>query len=134
MNIENIAIGVDIEDIERFENKDDKFLSRVFSIGEIEYCKSKKNAAQHFAARYCAKEAVFKALSSFGLSGIEYNKIEVFHKDNVPCIRFLSEFENKFKAKLSLSHDRTKAVAYVIIEKSEETTDNKNINKKGEIL
>lgn len=118
MNFESIAIGVDIEEIVRFENKDATFQQRIFSPAEIEYCNSKSNPAQHFAARYCAKEAVFKALSSFGVSGIEYNKIEVFHKNKVPCIRFLSELEKNFKAKLSLSHDKTKAIAYVIINKS----------------
>lgn len=126
MNFENISIGVDIETIERFENKDETFLKRIFSPVEIEYCKSKSSSAQHLAARYCAKEAVFKALSAFGVSGIEYNKIEVFHKNKVPCIRFLSDLENIYKAKLSLSHDKTKAIAYVIIEKSE------NIQTKGD--
>jgi len=122
MNFENIAIGVDIETIERFENKDETFLKRIFSPAEIEYCASKSLPAQHFAARYCAKEAVFKALSAFGISGVEFNKIEVFHKDKVPCVRFLSELDNVFNVKLSLSHDRTKAIAYVIIEKSLEKT------------
>ncbi len=133
MNFENIAIGVDIEEIVRFKNKDATFQQRIFSPAEIEYCNSKSSPAQHFAARYCAKEAVFKALSSFDVKGIEYNKIEVYHKNKVPCIRFLSELENNFKTKLSLSHDKTKAIAYVIINKSNIQIDD-STQTKGETV
>ena len=123
MDFENLSIGVDIEEVERFQNKDETFLTRIFSEQEITYCSSKSNPAQHFAARFCAKEAAFKALSAFGEKGIEFNKIETFHINKVPHLRFLNDLNNKYKTKLSLSHDKTKAIAYVIIEK---------IEKKGE--
>lgn len=121
MKFDNFSIGVDIEDISRFKDKDETFVKRIFSPLEIEYCRSKAIPEQHFAARYCAKEAVYKALSAFGVSGIEFNKIEIFHDNKVPKVRFLSDLEQKFRAKLSLSHEKTKAIAYVIIEKSEQT-------------
>lgn len=117
MNFEDFSIGIDIEDVERFINKDATFLERIFTPNEIEYCKSKITSHQHFAARYSAKEAVFKALSALGESGIEFKTIEIYHQSKVPCIRFLSDLEKKYQAKLSLSHDKTKAVAYVIINK-----------------
>lgn len=117
MNFDDFAIGVDIEEVERFEGKDEFFLARIFSMLERDYCLSKHSPAQHFAARFCAKEAIFKALSSFGESGIEFNKIEVYHVNQVPCVRFLNELNEKYKVKLSLSHDKTKAIAYVIIKK-----------------
>lgn len=120
MNFEDFEIGIDIEDVERFKDKDDLFLNRIFTPLEIEYCKSKISQHQHFAARYCAKEAVFKALSAFGEMGIEFRSIEVYHQKKVPKIRFLSELQNKYKVKISLSHDKTKAVAYVIISKKED--------------
>ena len=120
MIFDDFSIGVDIEDIERFINKDEMFLNRIFTQGEIEYCKSKISPHQHFAARYCAKEAVFKALSAFGEKGIEFKTIDIYHQNKVPCIRFLSELNDKYQAKLSLSHDKTKAVAYVIIKKIKE--------------
>ena len=78
MNFENLAVGVDIEDIERFEGKDEMFYRRIFSDLEFDYCKSMPCPAQHFAARFCAKEAIFKALSSFGESGVEFKKIEIY--------------------------------------------------------
>ena len=118
MEFQNIAVGVDIEDIERFENKDKTFLERILTPAEIEYCTTKAKPAQHIAARFCAKEAVFKALSGFGEKGIEFNKIEVYHDDGVPYIRFLSDLSQKYQAKISLAHDKTKAIAYVIIIKS----------------
>ena len=107
MEFENIALGVDIEDIERFEN------NRL------------KKPAQHIAARFCAKEAIFKALSALKEHGIEFNKIDIYHNKEVPCVRFLSDLEKKYQAKLSLSHDKTKAVAYVIITKRENTGEQK---------
>ncbi len=119
MKFDDIAIGTDIEEIKRFEKKDETFLKRVFSEREILYCKSQSYDAQHFAARYCAKEAVIKALSNFREKGFELNKIEVYHDSNkVPQIRFLNDLAKKYSVKVSLSHDKTKALAYVIIKKN----------------
>ena len=83
MDFEKISIGVDIEDVERFKDKDEDFLNRIFTPLEIEYCQSKINSYQHFAARYSAKEAIFKALSAFGESGIEFKSIEIYHKNKI---------------------------------------------------
>jgi len=60
-----MRIGVDIEEFERFKliAKSPAKLKRIFSDDEIAYCKSKKNPAVHFAARFAAKEAVWKALA-----------------------------------------------------------------------
>ena len=61
----NITCGTDIIEIERIkesiENIGEKFLKRVFTDKEIEYCESKKvQKYQHYAARFAAKEATFK--------------------------------------------------------------------------
>jgi len=60
-----MRIGVDIEEIGRFKKilASPVKLSRIFSDTEIEYCQNKKNPAAHFAARFAAKEAVWKALA-----------------------------------------------------------------------
>lgn len=120
MEFENLSIGIDIEDIERFENITEAFKTRIFTQSEIEYCSTKSRPAQHYAARFCAKEAIFKALSGFGEKGIEFNKLEIYHEDDVPCVRFLNSLREKYKVKLSLSHDKTKASAYVMIYISDE--------------
>ena len=120
MNFDKFSIGVDIEDVERFINKDEMFINRIFTPLEIEYCKSKITPHQHFAARYCAKEAIFKALSAFKEKGIEFKSIEIYHENKVPKVRFLSELKDRYDVKVSLSHDKTKAIAYVIINKKED--------------
>ena len=63
-----IACGVDIIEINRvresIENMGDRFLQKIYTEKEIEYCESKKTQKyQHYAARFAAKEAVFKAVS-----------------------------------------------------------------------
>ena len=63
-----ISCGTDIIEIKRIkESIEDlgiKFLERVYTEKEIEYCESKKNQKyQHYAARFAAKEAIFKAIS-----------------------------------------------------------------------
>ena len=119
MNFDNFAIGIDIEDVERFQGKEASFYERLFTDVEIEYCNSKIASYQHYAVRYSAKEAVFKALSAFGEVGVEFKSIEIYHQNKIPQIRFLSDLQNKYEAKVSLSHDKTKAIAYVIINKKE---------------
>ena len=64
-----VTCGVDIIEIERIKDSIDdigeKFLKRVFTEREIEYCESKKaQKYQHYAGRFAAKEAAFKAVSA----------------------------------------------------------------------
>ena len=119
-----IDSGVDIENVSRLDKYvDNKALAvklGVFTDNEIEYCFKKGVPSMHLAARFCAKEAIFKALSGFGEKGIEFNKLEIYHEDDVPCVRFLNSLREKYKVKLSLSHDKTKASAYVMIYISDE--------------
>lgn len=110
-----MAIGVDIEDISRFKDRPDEFIKRIFTKSEIRYCTGYVNPESHFAVRFCAKEAVIKALSALDFKGIMMSDIEVYHdKNNCPNIRLSKDIEQKFDFELSLSHDRTKAIAFVI--------------------
>ena len=112
-----MAIGVDIEDINRFENKSPEFLKRVFSPSELDYCMKYSKPESHLAARFCAKEAVVKALTALGITNISYNEIEVFHNENqCPQIRTIKKLEKNIKFQVSLSHDRSKAIAFVSAE------------------
>ena len=112
-----MAIGVDIEDIERFKGKSDEFLHRVFTDLELEYCLKFSKPESHLAVRFCAKEAVVKALTAFNIEGVSYNQIEVFHNENMcPQIRVLKNLEKNIVFQISLSHDRTKAIAFVTAE------------------
>lgn len=111
-----MSIGVDIEDINRFENKSQKFLDRIYTKSEQAYCFSKTNPERHFAVRFCAKEAVIKALSGLNIKRPKLNEIEIYHNENkVPQIKLLNKSDNKLTFKVSLSHDKSKAIAFVMV-------------------
>ncbi|MBQ7287355.1 MAG: holo-ACP synthase [Candidatus Gastranaerophilales bacterium] len=116
-----ISNGIDIEDISRFEGKtlenDLKFLSRIFTQNELDYCFSFSKPAPHLAARYCAKEATVKALSNIYNGTIGYSKIEVLKNSNGSVyINMLIDELKKYNYSLSISHEKEKAVASVIVE------------------
>ena len=110
-----LSIGVDIEDISRFKNKEYNknkiFYNKIFTKKEISYCLAKKNPYQHFAVRFCAKEAFIKAINE---SIKDYKDIEIKVKNNKPFIIW-----NDKKHLLSLSHEKDKAIAFVIVENEE---------------
>lgn len=113
-----MAVGVDIEEINRFKDKPQEFLDRIYTNNEQEYCKSKAKPESHFAVRFCAKEAVTKALNSINIKQPRLNQIEIYHdKNKCPKIKLpKSEEYNNLKIEISLSHDRTKAIAFAMIE------------------
>ena len=109
-----MAIGVDIEDINRFEGKSEEFLDRIFTPLELEYCMKYSKPQSHLAVRFCAKEAVDKTLTALGILHVSYNEIEIYHNENqCPQIRILKKLEKNVVFQVSLSHDRTKAIAFV---------------------
>ncbi len=120
-----VGIGVDIEQIDRFTNKpfseNEKFYRKLFTEREIEYCKSKRDPYPHFTARFCAKEALAKALPGSIRPG--WKEVEILtEKSGRPFFEIIVKDINKksqlndLEILLSLSHDRTKAVAYVIVQ------------------
>lgn len=112
-----INIGTDIEEVCRFENLDKKILQRLFTKEELAYCLGKKNQAQHLAVRFAAKEAVFKALP---FDEIALKKIEVLRKPaQKPQIVIHDKRAKDLVFKLSLSHTKNNAVAFVIVLKEE---------------
>jgi len=109
------GVGVDIEEIARFKNKpfeeNKAFYEKIFSEAEIGYCLGKHFPYQHFAARFCAKEAFIKA------SGKKLNPsdIEVLREENEPKLR-VKGFKN-LQAQVSLAHAKDYAIAFVILTK-----------------
>lgn len=113
-----IAIGVDIEENSRFDGKslgnDEKFLKKIFTEGELRYCFKSKNSSEHLCARYCAKEAVVKALYDLKIKDIYYSDIEILkNKDNVPYV-VLKQYPN-LKIKISMSHSKNYSTANAMI-------------------
>ena len=117
-NTKNFGIGVDIESIDRFElySKNSRFLNKLFTKNELNYCFSKKNSAQHLAARYVGKEAVIKALNSMGRRNLSYNEVEIFNdENNIPIVKINDKNYLNFKIHVSLSHSNDRAIAFSIV-------------------
>jgi len=116
--LDKISIGTDIEEIRRFEGKDTHyaFLNKVYTKSELEHCKEFKNAAQHLCARFCAKEAIVKALSALGIKDVYYSDIEIHNeKDGTPYATI--EKHDDIRVRVSLSHCKNYAMASAIVEK-----------------
>ncbi|MBI4061816.1 MAG: holo-ACP synthase [Elusimicrobia bacterium] len=109
-----MELGVDLVEIARVKSlarRNPKFLPRVFSSSEIAYCRAKKNPWPHFAVRFAAKEAVYKAL---GVARVPLTAISVHRgKDGRPSIRIKGKSVRGLK--LSLSHGRDHAVAVAVL-------------------
>lgn len=118
-----ITCGTDIIEIERIEEaikqtKSD-FLNRVYNEKEIEYCESKNRIKyQHYAARFAAKEAIFKAIS-MGLKNkfdLAWKDVEILNDENGrPKVHFTNKEINGLEGiDISISHCKNYAVANVI--------------------
>lgn len=127
---EILGIGVDMVDIERIralrERHGNRFQSILFLPEEAEYCLSRANPDECFAARFAAKEAVMKALGTGWAFGVSFTGIEVVRReDGRPEIALhgataqCAQERGAGKIHLSLSHAREAAIAQVIIEKTE---------------
>ena len=114
MEIENLSIGCDIEENSRFEDKSVEFLDKIFTKKEIEYCKKSRNYAQHLCARFCAKEAVIKALSEFNITDVYYSDIEILNKKTSAPYAIIQKYP-KITIKISLSHSKTHSIANVLL-------------------
>ena len=83
-----IGVGTDLIEIARIAQSVDRFgerfLHRVFTPREIEYCQRKKNAAESFAARFAAKEAGAKALGTGISRGVGWLELEVAREPGRP--------------------------------------------------
>ena len=119
------GIGVDTEVNQRIgaliEKSGERFLKKVFTDNEINYCKGKKDHYGSFTARFAAKEAVFKALGTGLRDGLKWKDVEVL---NDPLGKPYLCFYDKVKEKtgddyvhLSLTHTKSQATAFVIIER-----------------
>jgi phosphopantetheine--protein transferase-like protein len=117
------GIGCDIEETERFcldRENDNRFLNRIFTFSELDYCFSFQDPSPHLAARFCAKEAIVKAFCSMGEKPIDYRNIEIGnHPSGVPYVTIRPDTHNitdqKYNIQLSLSHCKTTAMAVALV-------------------
>jgi holo-[acyl-carrier protein] synthase len=122
-----IGIGIDVLEVARMERdlRDKEGLAKaLFTEAEALYCRSKRYPAQHFAARFCAKEALFKALGTGKRGSMSWKEIEILGDEKGKPVVTLSgavkvhaDGRGVRTIFISLSHTKEYAVATVILEK-----------------
>ena len=122
-----LGIGIDLCDVARMREQvaapSDEFVDQVFLPDEIAYCRAKHFPAEHFAARFAAKEAVLKALGEAAGQGSFWRDIEIRNeKDGRPVARLhgraleMAERLQVRRVFLSMTHIRDLAAATVVLE------------------
>jgi holo-[acyl-carrier protein] synthase len=123
------GIGTDIVDNNRIRaiiiRHGNRFLRKIFTEAEIELCRGKADQAVHFAARWAAKEAFYKALPSSCQSVSSWKSIQIISidKSGKPHIEICSDMlkaslqrEKVENMQLSMSHEQLFCVAFVVLE------------------
>jgi holo-[acyl-carrier protein] synthase len=113
------GIGIDLLEIERLERaleRRPRLAVRLFTDAEREYAAARARPAQHLAARFCAKEAVAKAL---GLESWSFREVEVLGQDGPPELHLHGAVAERARAlgvrvRVSLTHGRRDAAAVAI--------------------
>ncbi len=107
-----MEVGIDIEEVERIKSAHkrwgERFLCRVFTEKEINYCFSKSNPYPCLTGRFCSKEAVIKV---FG-GKIGFSNIEIVNDENGKPLVFVNGRLSNIK--LSISHTRSYATAVAL--------------------
>ena len=120
-----IGTGLDATEIHRIaesiERYGDRFINRVFTEGEIAYCRRKRDFASSFAARFAAKEAAMKALGTGHSRGVFWTGIEVVRRHGPPRLQFHGGAAKRFAelgatgSLLTITHSQELAIAHVLL-------------------
>ncbi len=119
-----IGVGADIVEIDRVKqaarHTNGRFLEKVFTLGERDFCDARRDRFACYAARFAAKEAVLKALGT-GLAGCRWVDVEIVRNGKEPPEVLLhggaagiAAARGISRVLISLSHDRGRAVAFAI--------------------
>ena len=122
-----VGMGVDIAETSRIqeavERHGERFLARVFTPKEIEYCQRHRNRYERFAARFAAKEAAMKALGTGWRRGISWQDFEISNlPTGKPCLQLSGRALELYRSLggsrilVSLTHTGPYALAQVIFE------------------
>lgn len=119
-----LGIGVDIEEIARFEQLTAewglRFENKVYTEREIRYCNGKIRPAQHFAARFAAKEAFSKAIGTGWTGAFRWTDVEIRNDEaGKPSFHLHNSLAERFgglNIHLSLSHSGAYVAAMVVIQ------------------
>jgi holo-[acyl-carrier protein] synthase len=122
------GIGLDLLEIERLERalqRRPRLAERLFTDGERAYAARRPRPARHLAVRFCAKEAVAKAL---GLVGWRFTEVEVVAGDGPPSVRLSGTAAARARELavvpvVSLTHERSVAAAAAVLTPAGEVTE-----------
>ena len=123
-----VSIGIDIIEVARIREvltRTPRFALKVFTEAERNYCDGRGAVdAQHYAARFAAKEAMLKALQTGWRGGISWHDVEVASRESgAPYLilrgvaKDLFETSGATASHLSISHTNEHAIAQVVLEK-----------------
>ena len=118
-----ITCGTDIIEIKRIKESidtlGDRFLNKIYTDKENEYCESKKSQRyQHYAARFAAKEAVYKAVSIYlnDKYALNWKDAEIINNEQGrPQVKILKSIQQIKEIDISMSHCKEYAVANVVV-------------------
>lgn len=120
-----IGLGFDATDIPRvrrvFEKYGERFLHRIFTEGEIAYCKRRRDPVPSLAGRFASKEAAMKALGTGQSQGVIWRDIEVVRRGGPPQLRLHGEAGRRAdsmgirKSLLTITHSEALAMAQVLL-------------------
>jgi holo-[acyl-carrier protein] synthase len=120
-----IGLGLDATDISRIadtiERYGDRFVRRIFTDGEVAYCRRRRTPAIHFAGRFAAKEAAMKALGTGHSQGVLWRDVEVVRRGGPPQLHLHGGAARRFAAiggrtsLLTITHSDALALAQVLI-------------------
>lgn len=119
------GVGIDLVDLAEFSDimkRNPRLLGRVFTRRESMYCRERPTPVQHFAARFAAKEAAFKAVGTGWAAGVGWRDAEVLSSPGKPpLLRARGELARRARAlgatgfHLSLTHSGGYAAAVVLV-------------------
>ena len=122
-----VGMGTDLCEVHRIKQSVERFgmrfLERVYTTAEISYVETKANKYERYAARFAAKEAGMKAISTGLRGGVTWHDFEVANlPSGQPTLRFsgkaleIAEMKGYKQVLLSMTHTAQTAMAVVILE------------------
>jgi holo-[acyl-carrier protein] synthase len=122
--MEIVGVGTEIVECVRIgrmiQRHGEQFLARVFTSKEMRYAHKRKNATEHFAALWAAKEAVLRAIGVQAAKGLAWTDVEIHVDKGKPTVHLAGALEDHARKKqlaiihVALAHCRTYATAYAL--------------------
>ena len=117
------SVGVDVVETHRIRETitkwDGRFLNRIFTPREVEFCEGRRNKFQSYAVRFAAKEAILKAIGTGMTGGVRWKDMEILDDERShPRVSLggrVKELVGNRKVLLSLSHTQGSALAFVLL-------------------